>query len=200
MSINRFNGVRTASFINNVKQRLCMGEALPAVFLLAKDTLISNGLNEVYTGGLGSFCLCVCVASFVSKETSVLNGSFDKNRDSGPILIRFFKFMTCEFLVERDCITIDDLHASRSVKFPKNHSDIVCVQDPLNHENNLAKGTWNWYNLVNVIEIKFNKFNKILNLNSTETTVLGNLIQVNPQVTMDRQKVLMTYNTLKFKK
>ena len=65
VSFNLDNGVKTAMLVNKMIKADGSSSALKPLIIILKTFLIQRGLNEVFTGGLGSYALFVLVSSFL---------------------------------------------------------------------------------------------------------------------------------------
>ena len=65
MSFNLENGIATADFITKMVQEEGSRGALRPLIIILKTYLLQRNLNEVFTGGMGSYGLFVMVACFL---------------------------------------------------------------------------------------------------------------------------------------
>ena len=59
--------------------------------MLIKLFLSQRGLNEVFSGGLGSYGLTVMVASFLKGHPRIQSGQIDTDKSIGVLLIEFLE-------------------------------------------------------------------------------------------------------------
>ena len=64
ISINMFNGIRALDTVNHLCHSVG-AYAARALIVTVKSFLSQRGLNEVYTGGLGSYSVICMVISFL---------------------------------------------------------------------------------------------------------------------------------------
>ncbi|KAL7267618.1 hypothetical protein RUND412_009781 [Rhizina undulata] len=125
--------------------------AMPLLVLVIKQFLAMRGLNEVHLGGLGSFSVTCLVVSLLQLLPSVASGKIDPSLHLGLILLQFLELYGKKFNIRSVGIRVDD----RPGYFPKKHvfpqmgdnpsghqMDLLCIQDPNNHENNISKSSF----------------------------------------------------------
>jgi non-canonical poly(A) RNA polymerase PAPD5/7 len=67
-----------------------------------------RGLNEVYTGGLGSFGICAMVTSFLQMHPRIQLGHIGQMENLAILLIEFFDFYGKRFNYDKVGISIRD--------------------------------------------------------------------------------------------
>lgn len=89
--------------------------------IILKRLLFERGLNETYTGGIGSFLLFLMVLSFLQLHLPVGNADF---RDVGSLLLHFLDFWSRKWNYLNSAISwrIDPQHGVQAVITTK-----VCV-------------------------------------------------------------------------
>ncbi|KAI2662573.1 Terminal nucleotidyltransferase 4B [Labeo rohita] len=103
ISFNVQNGVKAANLIKDFKQQF---PVLPYLVLVLKQFLLQRELNEVFTGGIGSYSLFLMVVSFLQ-----LHGREDvcsSNANLGVLLIEFFELYGRHFNYLKTGIRIKD--------------------------------------------------------------------------------------------
>lgn len=60
-----------------------MNYVLPPLVLVLKQFLYEKGLNNTYTGGLGSYCLVLMVISFLQSKRFSGNNIFNNDNKAG---------------------------------------------------------------------------------------------------------------------
>ena len=65
VSFNMSNGIEAAKIVRQFVNDSKIGETIRSLMLLLKQFLVQRYLNEVYSGGLGSYGLLCLIASFV---------------------------------------------------------------------------------------------------------------------------------------
>lgn len=65
VSFNLTNGVEAAKVVKRFVEDKRIGDCVRVMMLLLKQFLVQRYLNEVYTGGLGSYALLCLIVSFL---------------------------------------------------------------------------------------------------------------------------------------
>lgn len=127
ISINQENGIVAGNIINGFlgnlhgsqpsakgKEKEAEAEgnpqslALRALVLLTKLFLSQRSMNEVYTGGLGSYSIvCLCI-SFLQMHPKVRFGQIDPNKNLGVLVMEFFELYGWYFNYEEVGISLRD--------------------------------------------------------------------------------------------
>ncbi|KAJ3311738.1 hypothetical protein HDU93_005094, partial [Gonapodya sp. JEL0774] len=93
VSFNQLSGITTArivkSFVNDPKS----GPAVKPLVLLVKQFLQQRGLNEVYSGGLGSYAVTVLVVGFLRMHPYVRSGAIKPEENLGVLLLDFLELL-----------------------------------------------------------------------------------------------------------
>ncbi|KAK0496784.1 hypothetical protein EDD18DRAFT_1163932 [Armillaria luteobubalina] len=91
ISINQGNGLMG----RGMHGRDCM--ALRSLVLITKMFLAQRGMNEVYTGGLGSYAIVCLVVSFLQMHPKIRRGEIDVDANMGVLVMEFFELYGCYF-------------------------------------------------------------------------------------------------------
>jgi non-canonical poly(A) RNA polymerase PAPD5/7 len=89
ISINQMNGVSAGQMVNNYIRAL---PALRAVVLVVKSFLSQRSMNEVFTGGLGSYSVVCLAVSFLQQHPKIRRGEMDPTKNLGVLVMEFFEF------------------------------------------------------------------------------------------------------------
>lgn len=82
--------------------------ALRALVLLTKLFLSQRSMNEVYTGGLGSYSIvCLCI-SFLQMHPKIRYAQIDPNKNLGVLVMEFFELYGWYFNYEEVGISLRD--------------------------------------------------------------------------------------------
>ena len=134
--------------------------------VLALKTLLNNGnLNNPYTGGLSSYGLILMVVSFIQEQ---INKDGKISRDSptlvGEMFIQILEHYGIKFDYQRfyikACAPKDfDNDTGMNMQegqffFDQGMHDLIII-DPLNHQNNVAKSTFQFMNIKMAFMIAF---------------------------------------------
>ena len=88
ISINQSNGISAGKIVNAYLSSL---PALKPLVLVVKAFLSQRGMNEVYSGGLGSYSVICLVISFLQLHPKVRRAEVDPATNLGVLLIEFFE-------------------------------------------------------------------------------------------------------------
>lgn len=102
--------------------------------MVVKYLLQVLGLNEVYTGGLGSYALFLMIIGFLQQKKDKLKAS-----STGEILVNFFMYYGMEFPYYTKGLSIEG-NGKLFVKEERGWLDVnqphmLSIEDPNNHEN-----------------------------------------------------------------
>jgi non-canonical poly(A) RNA polymerase PAPD5/7 len=142
ISINQVNGLAAGRIVNNFIKHM---PALRPLALVVKMFLQQRGMNEVYTGGLGSYSLVIMVASFLKMHPKIRRGEIDPMRNLGVLLVEFFELYGHYFNYDETGISLRDggcyfSKAERGWLVP-NQPFLLCIEDPQDRSNDVSKGT-----------------------------------------------------------
>jgi len=89
------SGVKAAGLLNQYMEAL--PPLRPLTFVL-KKFLLSRGLNQPYTGGVGSFLLQMMILAFLQhRERDAFNNRRPSIYNLGALLVEFFEFYSTDF-------------------------------------------------------------------------------------------------------
>ncbi|CAM6115341.1 unnamed protein product [Calypogeia fissa] len=169
ISFDSHNGPRGVPVIRHFMQQY---EALHPLCLVLKSFLGHQNLNELWTGGLGSFCLIIMVVSHLQKL-----GVTGTGHDLGLLLLSFFTRYSTMHDYKTDVVsTRADFYASKQAKGWVNFKDpeLLSVEDPLDPTSDIAKGS---YKIKNV-RAKFLNAKTLLLTHWHQDNVLAKLYEV----------------------
>ncbi|XP_077348011.1 terminal nucleotidyltransferase 4A [Lithobates pipiens] len=143
ISFNVRTGVKTAQFIKDCIQKYPL---LPYLILVLKQFLLQRDLNDVFTGGIGSYSLILMAISFLQ-----LHPRIDAKRTSenlGLLLVEFFELYGRNFNYLETGIRIRNGGAyiakeeimKAMASGPK--PSMLCIEDPLLPENDVGRSSY----------------------------------------------------------
>lgn len=220
ISFNTVNGVKSAALI---KQFLAEFPCLRPLVMVLKQFLLQRDYNEVWTGGIGSYSLILMTVSFLQLHPRINCRSEQVNL--GLLLIEFFEFYGRIFNYMKSAIRIRDggcyVPKDELIKqFMANgyRSSILCIEDPLNDQNDIGKGSYGalkvkqafeyaYFTLSNAVlpqnEFLFmrpsdsssssSSLSSQVNPPSRPTSILGRIIRITKEVTDYRNWIKQTY-------
>ncbi|MBN3321075.1 PAPD5 polymerase, partial [Atractosteus spatula] len=103
ISFNVESGVKAAEFIKEFKKKY---PVLPYLVLVLKQFLLQRDLNEVFTGGIGSYSLFLMAVSFLQLHSR--EDASSPNANIGVLLIEFFELYGRHFNYLKTGIRIKD--------------------------------------------------------------------------------------------
>lgn len=121
--------------------------AMPILVLLVKHYLSIRGLNEPYSGGLGSFSVTCLVISLLQLLPSVRSGRIDPRLHLGVMLLEFFELYGKNFNTEVVGIRVDEdapgyfrkQDISDTQRLTKPYQ--LVIQDPNNPINDVSRSS-----------------------------------------------------------
>lgn len=105
ISINQENGVEVGRVVSGFLSEM---PALRALVLVAKAFLSQRSMNEVFTGGLGSYSIVCLAVSFLQMHPKIRRGEIDPSRNLGVLVMEFFEFYGLYFNYHEVGISIRD--------------------------------------------------------------------------------------------
>ncbi|RXM34617.1 Non-canonical poly(A) RNA polymerase PAPD5 [Acipenser ruthenus] len=143
ISFNVQNGVKAAQLIKEFKEKY---PVLPYLVLVLKQFLLQRDLNEVFTGGIGSYSLFLMVVSFL--QLHYREDASSPNANIGVLLIEFFELYGRHFNYLKTGIRIKDggsYVAKEEVQ--KSMVDgyrpsMLYIEDPLQPANDVGRSSY----------------------------------------------------------
>ncbi|KAJ3091811.1 hypothetical protein HK102_013335 [Quaeritorhiza haematococci] len=92
ISFNVTSGIDSADIVKRFVEQPTCGEALRSMVLILKQFLLQRYLNEVYSGGMGSYALLSIVAAFLKMHPKIQSRQMRPEDNLGILLIEFLEF------------------------------------------------------------------------------------------------------------
>lgn len=105
ISINQGNGVTTGKMVKQFLQEL---PALRSLVLIIKNFLSQRSMNEVFTGGLGSYSIVCLAISFLQMHPKIRRGEIDPSGNLGVLVMEFFELYGSYFNYQEVGISLRD--------------------------------------------------------------------------------------------
>lgn len=105
ISINQMNGVKAGTMVKRFLEHI---PALRALVLITKSFLSQRSMNEVFTGGLGSYSIVCLAISFLQMHPKIRRGEIDPSRNLGVLVMEFFELYGCYFNYREVGISVRD--------------------------------------------------------------------------------------------
>ena len=108
ISINQFSGLVSSDIINGFQRGMQCPIAIRSLVLILKLYLSQRGMNEVYTGGLGSYSIVCLAISFLQMHPKIRRGEIDPTRNLGVLVMEFFELYGLYFNYHEVGISLRD--------------------------------------------------------------------------------------------
>jgi non-canonical poly(A) RNA polymerase PAPD5/7 len=105
ISINQENGVEVGRVVTGFLSEM---PALRALVFVAKAFLSQRSMNEVFSGGLGSYSIVCLAVSFLQMHPKIRRGEIDQSRNFGVLVMEFFEFYGLYFNYHEVGISLRD--------------------------------------------------------------------------------------------
>ncbi|KAK8845409.1 hypothetical protein IAR55_006122 [Kwoniella newhampshirensis] len=143
ISLNQVNGISASKIINQYL------DALPGarqLILVVKSFLSQRSMNEVYSGGLGSYSVICMVISFLQVHPKLRRSEMDPEENLGTLLVEFFELYGRHFNYQEVGLSIRRggfyyLKSSRGWLRP-NQSFLLSIEDPQDRDNDISGGSF----------------------------------------------------------
>ena len=105
ISINQENGLEAGRVVSGFLFEM---PALRALVFVAKAFLSQRSMNEVFSGGLGSYSIVCLAVSFLQMHPKIRRGEIDPSRNLGVLVMEFFEFYGIYFNYHEVGISLRD--------------------------------------------------------------------------------------------
>ncbi|KAJ7193808.1 hypothetical protein GGX14DRAFT_576877 [Mycena pura] len=158
LSINQENGIVAGKMINGFLRDFSGGSgsclALRALVFLTKLFLSQRGMNEVYTGGLGSYAIvCMCI-SFLQMHPKIRYGHIDPDLNLGVLVVEFFELYGTRFHYDEVGISVRNggsYFGKRQRGWGwgerwggSSRGSLLSIEDPGDPSNDISSGSYNF--------------------------------------------------------
>ncbi|KAJ2614466.1 hypothetical protein H4S08_001699 [Coemansia sp. RSA 1365] len=144
ISINADSGMKSAAVQRSLSEKTYPGSLRPIV-LAIKQFLYQRSMNEVYTGGLGSYAITLLVVSLLQMHPRIRSGGLDVSRNLGVILVEFFELYGKRFNYDNTCVGVLEqgqyLCKRRKGFYNPTQPYLLSIEDPCDPSNDVTKGT-----------------------------------------------------------
>lgn len=192
------NGPRNTAMVKELLEAFPI--ARPIVLLL-KYFLAQRQLNEVYTGGLGSFALIITVVSFLQHHVAG-KGPLESNGrgppvDLGALLLDYLELYGSTFNYYMVGISVRGAGAYyRKMDrqwFDYNRPFLLSVEDPSDVDNDVTKSS---YNILNVRYCFYHAFQMLLARPNGRLALLDAILSPDAIVSRQRMKIIEQFSHL----
>ncbi|KAK9674452.1 hypothetical protein RND81_12G233500 [Saponaria officinalis] len=177
LSFDVDNGPKAAEYIKDVVSSL---PPLRPLCLILKVFLQQRELNEVYSGGIGSYAL---LAMLIAMLKSVNDGQRYPEHNLGVLLVKFFEFYAHKLNtwdVGVSCNGRGTFFLKSKKGFQQNGRPfLICIQDPQAPENDIGKSSYNYFQIRSAFMMAYASLTNtkaIMNL-GPDRSILGTIIR-----------------------
>ncbi|PVU95888.1 hypothetical protein BB561_001530 [Smittium simulii] len=148
ISVNALGGLNAASMVNDY-----LNHQFPVVLrglsMIIKVFLHQRHMNEVYSGGLGSFAVVMMLISFLQLHPKIQSGAINPEKNMGILLCEFFELYGKRF--NYDSVGIVIRNGGKYIKKPVSYerdkgysrpTQRLYLEDPGDTTNDITKGTY----------------------------------------------------------
>ncbi|KAI0693342.1 hypothetical protein BC835DRAFT_1406809 [Cytidiella melzeri] len=143
ISINQTNGVKAGNMINRFLKEL---PALRGLVLVTKAFLSQRKMNEVYTGGLGSYSIVCLAISFLQQHPKIRRGEIDPSKNLGVLMMDFFDLYGNYFRYDEVGISVRDggFYYKKQQRgwFDYKAPGLLSIEDPGDSSNDISRGSF----------------------------------------------------------
>lgn len=189
ISFNVKSGVKAACLIKDFKEKY---PVLPYLVLVLKQFLLQRDLNEVFTGGIGSYSLFLMAVSFL--QLHYREDVCNPNINIGVLLIEFFELYGRNFNYLKTGIRIKDggCYVAKD-EVQKSMMDgyrpsMLYIEDPLQPDNDVGRSSYGAMQVKQAFDYAYvvlshavSPIAKYYPNNETES-ILGRIIRVTREV------------------
>uniref|UniRef100_A0A8C8IZ09 Terminal nucleotidyltransferase 4A n=1 Tax=Oncorhynchus tshawytscha TaxID=74940 RepID=A0A8C8IZ09_ONCTS len=203
ISFNMKNAVKAAALIKDYKKKY---PVLPYLVLVLKQFLLQRDMNEVFTGGISSYCLFLVAVSFLQLHSR--ENACSPNANTGVLLIEFFELYGRHFNYLKTGIRIKDggCYLSKD-EVQKGMLDgyrpsLLYIEDPVQPGNDVGRSSYGAMQVKQVFEYAFMVLSHAVSpiakyhLNNHGESILGRIIRVTQEVAEYRDWITMKWAAL----
>lgn len=200
ISFNMRNGVKSAKLIKTFMEEF---PNLKFLVLVLKQFLLQRDLNEVFTGGISSYCLILLTVSFLQLHPT-LNSKSNHSNNLGVLLIEFFELYGRNFNYLKTGIRIKDggsyVPKEEIQKGMENgyRPSLLCIEDPLTPGNDIGRSSYGAMQVKQAFEyallmLEHTMSPQYSHLLQGNQSILGRIIRVTNEVVEYRKWIKDTY-------
>ncbi|KAG0151441.1 hypothetical protein CROQUDRAFT_36952 [Cronartium quercuum f. sp. fusiforme G11] len=121
--------------------------AAKCMILVIKSVLKQRGMNEVYSGGLGSYSIICLVISFLQLHPKIQRGDIDPNKNLGVLLLEFLELYGKHYNFDETGISVRDggyyFSKVRRGWQRERQPYLLSIEDPADESNDISGGSHN---------------------------------------------------------
>ncbi|XP_062845844.1 terminal nucleotidyltransferase 4B [Trichomycterus rosablanca] len=189
ISFNVHSGVKAANLIKDFKRKY---PVLPYLVLVLKQFLLQRELNEVFTGGIGSYSLFLMAVSFL--QLHYREDACSPNSNIGVLLIEFFELYGRNFNYLKTGIRIKDggsyVAKDEVLKgmLDGYRPSMLYIEDPLQPGNDVGRSSYGAMQVKQAFDYAFIILSHAVSPiarfypNNKSESILGRIIRVTQEV------------------
>ncbi|KAJ3514208.1 hypothetical protein NLJ89_g2503 [Agrocybe chaxingu] len=155
ISINQANGLFSGEIIKGFLRGLIPcpanqeSRALRTLVMVTKAFLSQRSMNEVYTGGLGSYSIVCLAVSFLQMHPKIRRGEIDPEKNLGVLVMEFFELYGHYFNYDEVGISLREGGTYFSKRQRGWHAEykrnMLSIEDPADPSNDISSGSYNFH-------------------------------------------------------
>ncbi|ORX54819.1 hypothetical protein BCR36DRAFT_410625 [Piromyces finnis] len=148
ISANTESGLKSAKIMEKFLENSGYKQAIVALVLVIKQFLAQRYMNEVYSGGLGSYSVFILVTNFVMMHPCVQNKLVLPQENLGVLLLEFLELFGRVFNIEEVGLGISLKKGAYYYRkedrdrFNYNRPRLLSIEDPEDKENDVSKNSF----------------------------------------------------------
>ncbi|KAI9596747.1 hypothetical protein BDF19DRAFT_436638 [Syncephalis fuscata] len=200
ISLNITNGISSA---RTVKRFIEQMPALRPIMLLVKQFLTQRSMNEVFSGGLGSYSLMIMTVSFLQMHPLVQTKQIQAEENLGTLFMEFLELYGRNFAYENVGIRITkngSYYRKRDMgRLQPNVASAPSLEDPNDSSNDVGVGSFNMHRVRQAFNGAFEKMKMALVQSirdpraSQHPTLLSHIINIQDRARNHRLQVAEVY-------
>ncbi|KAM8825965.1 terminal nucleotidyltransferase 4A-like [Synchiropus picturatus] len=208
ISFNVETAVKAAQFIKSYLKKY---PVLPPLIFVLKQFLLQRNLNEVFTGGIGSYSLILMALSFLQLHPRI--DTRRSNINLGILLIEFFELYGRHFNYGKTGIRVDggaylckeQLLLGMGMGSGSRPS-MLCIQDPIQPANDVGRGSYGILQVKQVFDFAYMVLSHGVSPqaraypNKEHDSTLGRIITVSPEVLAYRDWTIRKWGARQYAK
>ncbi|ORY25169.1 hypothetical protein BCR39DRAFT_471705 [Naematelia encephala] len=143
ISLNQTNGIASGKIIN---QYLDVIPGSRQLIMVIKSFLSQRSMNEVFTGGLGSYAVICMVISFLQVHPQLRSSQMDAEKNLGTLLVEFFELYGRNFNYDYVGLSIrrGGFYFDKRARGWLNDSKpfLLSVEDPQDPDSDIGGGSF----------------------------------------------------------
>ncbi|KAM9409637.1 terminal nucleotidyltransferase 4B [Pholidichthys leucotaenia] len=202
ISFNMKSGIKAARLIKEFKEKY---PVLPYLVLVLKQFLLQRDLNEVFTGGIGSYSLFLMAVSFL--QLHYREDVCGPNINFGVLLIEFFELYGRNFNYLKTGIRIKDGGCYVAKDEVQKHMldgyrpSMLYIEDPLQPDNDVGRSSYGAMQVKQAFDYAYVVLSHAVSPitkyypNNESESILGRIIRVTNEVEEYRKWIRVNWGS-----